>query len=67
MEGLKKTWRQERLCLGTNVAWYAIERTCNRTIAAMVSESPPIETALRMASSKDVDSMNASNACGTEP
>ncbi len=34
-------------------------------IAAKVSLSPPIETAFRTASSKDVDSRNASIACGT--
>ena len=36
-------------------------------IAPMVSESPPMEMQLRMASSKLSDSRNAVMACGTVP
>ena len=36
-------------------------------MAAMVSLSPPIEMALRMASSKSVEEKKATSACGTEP
>ena len=43
-------------------SYFAIEPV----IAAMVSLSPPMEMALRIASSKLVDSKNASNACGTD-